>query len=92
MFYIIKLIIQVVIGHATHLYLDHTHEPDPEERGASWASRYIDTRKIFGFVPSNIYYNPDRDSDNKSLTQLDICPTNGTCTALKRLEKIIGKI
>ena len=81
---------EVVIGHATHLYLDHTYEPDPLEPGASWASRYINTKKIFGFVPSDVYFNADRNSNNKPLTSYQICPNSGRCTVLKRPENIIG--
>ncbi|XP_061190125.1 uncharacterized protein LOC133197994 [Saccostrea echinata] len=81
---------KVVMGHATHLYFDHTQEPDPEERGASWASRFIDTRKVFGFVPSNIYYNADKDGNGHLLTRNQICPSNGTCTDLKEPSNIIG--
>ncbi|XP_061190127.1 uncharacterized protein LOC133197995 [Saccostrea echinata] len=81
---------KVVIGHATHLYFDHTQEPDPEERGTSWASRFIDSRKVFGFVPSNIYYNADKDGNGHLLTRNQICPSNGTCTDLKEPNNIIG--
>ena len=60
-FIIIKIVIivittpiQVVMTQATHLYFDHPYEPDPEERGYYWATRYTDTRKAFGFMPDDI--------------------------------------
>ena len=43
--------IQVVLAHATHLYLDHPHEPDEDEPGLFWATRSIDTKKAFSYIP-----------------------------------------
>ncbi|CAG5129713.1 unnamed protein product [Candidula unifasciata] len=31
---------KVILSHATHLYFDHPDEPDPEERGNYWATRF----------------------------------------------------
>ena len=42
-------VFQVVLAHATHLYFDHPQEPDPEDRGYYWATRFIDTQKTFGY-------------------------------------------
>ncbi|XP_062598807.1 uncharacterized protein LOC134260252 isoform X1 [Saccostrea cucullata] len=81
---------KVVLGHATHLYFDHPYEPDPEERGFYWATRFTDTRKTFGFVPSNIYYNADKAGNGKPLTTDQICTNNGTCLQLEKPENIIG--
>ncbi len=40
---------QVVLSAATHLYFDHPSEPDPDERGFYWATRYTDMHKTFSF-------------------------------------------
>lgn len=81
---------KVVLGHATHLYFDHPYEPDPEERGFYWATRFTDTRKVFGYVPSDIYKNADIAGNGTPLTQDQICTNNGTCLQLKKPENIIG--
>ena len=39
-------VFQVVLSHATHLYFDHPHEPDPRERGYYWATRFASTEKV----------------------------------------------
>ncbi|XP_061190279.1 uncharacterized protein LOC133198156 [Saccostrea echinata] len=81
---------KVILGHATHLYFDHPYEPDPEERGFYWATRFTDIRKTFGYVPSNIYYNADKAGNGKPLTPDQICTHNGTCLQLEKPENIIG--
>ena len=35
-----------MLGHATHLYFDHPQEPDPEDRGLYWATRFSDTKRL----------------------------------------------
>ena len=42
--------IQVILSHATHLYLDHPYEPDFDEPGLFWATSHIDTRKVFEYL------------------------------------------
>lgn len=44
---------QVVLSSADYLYLDHAQEADPKERGAYWATRFTDLRKIFAFISGN---------------------------------------
>jgi hexosaminidase len=39
------------------LYLDMPYAPDPNERGYDWASRGIDTFKVFSFMPGNLAAN-----------------------------------
>ena len=80
----------MVLGHATHLYFDHPYEPDPEERGYYWATRFTDTRKVFGFVPSDIYKNAETERSGKKLTHEQICTHNGACLKLEKPENIIG--
>ncbi|MFT6878510.1 MAG: hexosaminidase [Granulosicoccus sp.] len=41
------------------LYFDFPQEIDPEERGYYWATRYTDTRKVFGFAPENLPQNAE---------------------------------
>jgi hexosaminidase len=66
---------------ASHLYLDHPYEPDPEERGNHWATRFTDTRKIFGFLPDNVYAN----------TEGGACTRPGQCVELIKKNNIIGR-
>ena len=47
----------MVLSHVTHLYFDHPQEPDPEERGFYWGTRFIDARKTFNYQPDNVYKN-----------------------------------
>lgn len=42
---------------ATNLYFDHPYEPDPDERGLYWATRYSDTKRTFEFRPDDLYSN-----------------------------------
>jgi len=48
---------KTVLTPASHLYLDHPEEPDSNERGYYWATRYTDMRNIFSFQPFNLYNN-----------------------------------
>lgn len=50
---------KVIMCQGTHLYFDHPYEPDPEERGLYWACRFLDSRKVFTFMPDNIYAAAD---------------------------------
>lgn len=84
------LSVQVVLSQASHLFMEHQYEPDPEERGSSWASRYIDSRRTFGYVPRNIYYNVDKNENGDPVNLEKICP-NGNCLQLERPENIIGE-
>ncbi|OWF40739.1 uncharacterized protein LOC110463418 [Mizuhopecten yessoensis] len=85
---------KVVLAHATHLYFDHPYEPDPEERGFYWATRYTDTRKTFGYIPDNFYMNADVKRSGESLTQEEICagPVCPTLTKPENIEGIQGQL
>ena len=74
-------VVQVVVSHATHLYFDHPQEPDPEERGYYWATRYTDTRKVFHFLPDSLYDNIDTDRMGHPQDRVDVC-TKHACTTL----------
>jgi hexosaminidase len=45
---------QVVISSPDVLYFDFPYESDPKEHGYYWASRHINTEKIFQFMPDNL--------------------------------------
>jgi hexosaminidase len=62
---------QVVLAHATHLYFDHPQEVSPDERGYYWASRYNDTKKVFGYMPDDIYANADKTRMGDPITDLE---------------------
>ncbi|CAG5120201.1 unnamed protein product, partial [Candidula unifasciata] len=63
---------QVVLAPGTHLYFDHPHEPDPEERGLYWACRFIDTHKVFLFAPDNLMSNADVKLTGEKITKSDL--------------------
>ncbi|QOL25528.1 carbohydate-binding domain-containing protein [Thalassotalea sp. LPB0316] len=45
---------QVVISSPDALYFDFPYEADPKEHGYYWASREINTEKVFQFMPENL--------------------------------------
>lgn len=73
---------------ASHLYFDHPYEPDPEERGLYWATRYTDTRKAFGFMPEHLY--DSLESDGNGMPINDFCSTAGDCVKPNKLQNIVG--
>ena len=48
---------KVVLAPATHLYLDHAIEADPNSRGLMWATRYSDLWKAYSFRPMHMNNN-----------------------------------
>lgn len=81
---------KVVMSQATHLYFDHPYEPDPEEVGLYWATRYIDTRKTFNFMPDNIFANADVKLNGKVLTKEDVEKCNEDNDVLIEKQNVIG--
>uniref|UniRef100_H2Z5P6 beta-N-acetylhexosaminidase n=1 Tax=Ciona savignyi TaxID=51511 RepID=H2Z5P6_CIOSA len=83
---------KVVLSHATHLYFDMPNEPDPEERGLYWASRFTDSFKTFGYMPDSVYDNADfkRNGDPISSKFDWVLITEGACPPLTKPENIIG--
>ena len=79
------------MNQATHLYFDHPYEPDPEERGYYWATRYTDTRKTFGFMPDDVYGNIQEKRSGEKLSRDSFCAEPDTCTSLTKPENIAGK-
>jgi hexosaminidase len=45
---------QIVISTPDVLYFDFPYEADPKEHGYYWASRHINTEKVFQFMPDNL--------------------------------------
>lgn len=83
---------------ATHLYLDHPEEPDPDERGVYWATRYVDLKTIFAFQPLRLYNNSARAMNWSQLGPGTHLPPNYKCKKfgeeycvnLERRENIVG--
>ncbi|XP_071112715.1 beta-hexosaminidase-like [Haliotis cracherodii] len=82
---------QVVMSQATHLYFDHPYEPHPEERGLYWSGRYLDTHKVFSFMPDTLYANADRKMTGEPFTEAELkkLSLENECM-LTRPENIIG--
>lgn len=87
----ILFVLQAIISHATNFYFDHPNEPDPEERGYYWATRFTDSRKTFGYAPDSIYDNMDFDLNGNPIDREDICKSYG-CPELKKKENILGEV
>ncbi len=79
-----------MLSSATHLYFDHPHEPDPLERGYYWAPRFINSLKVFGFMPDRFYDNIDVDRFGNALNKESICETHG-CPTLMNKDNLIGR-
>ncbi|VUD40234.1 Chitobiase [Thalassocella blandensis] len=80
---------QVVMSQATHLYFDHPYETHPEERGYYWAARYTDTRKVFNYMPDNLYANADTTKDGQPINNLEAM-VGRELPKLKKPENILG--
>lgn len=77
---------------STHLYLDHPYEPDPEERGLYWATRFVDTKKVFAFQPDSFHDNIDVDISGKPMDKETACATGIVqCIPLEKTQNIKGK-
>ncbi|GHE89859.1 family 20 glycosylhydrolase [Thalassotalea profundi] len=50
---------KVVLSIPDVFYFDFPYEVDPKERGYNWASRRVDTRNIFNFMPDNLPINAE---------------------------------
>lgn len=76
----------------SHLYFDHPYEPNPEENGLYWATRFTDTRKVFSFEPENIYRAIQVKKTGDPISQLEFCGRNRErCPRLLRPENIKGR-
>jgi len=77
------------LSHATHLYFDQPYEPDPEERGLYWASRFTDTKKSFMYMPNNVYANADVKRSGEVYNETMMCAEQ-SCPPLEKPENIVG--
>ena len=76
---------------ATHLYFDHPHEPDPNDRGLYWATRMVPLAKVYGFMPARYLDNIDATNIGRTLTKEQACKENLVkCVKLEKPENIIG--
>jgi hexosaminidase len=57
---------QVVLAHATNLYLDMAYDKDPDEPGAAWAN-FINDRRVFEYRPFDIFVNATEDGLGRPL-------------------------
>ncbi|PTL82327.1 beta-hexosaminidase [Vitiosangium sp. GDMCC 1.1324] len=57
---------QVVLAHATNLYLDMAYDKDPDEPGAAWAN-FIDDKRTFEYRPFDIFANATEDGLGRPL-------------------------
>ncbi|WAR15559.1 HEX-like protein [Mya arenaria] len=81
---------KVILSQATDLYLDQPQEPDPEERGLYWATRFTDTKKMFKFKPDTLYDNIFEDLSGNRLTEAGVCKDVTICPPLKKPHNVIG--
>jgi hexosaminidase len=79
----------VVLSHATHLYFDHPQETSPDERGYYWASRFTDSRKVFGYMPDDVYANADKTRMGEPITDLERT-VGRPLPKLEKPENVIG--
>lgn len=84
-------LLKVVLSHATHLFFDQPQEPDPEEPGLYWATRFTDAMKAFHFLPDRLYDNIAEKRSGERLTKSEACGENmEKCPPLVNKSNIIG--
>lgn len=74
------------------MYFDMPYEPDPEERGFYWATRFTETRNTFNYLPDSIYDNIEIDRFGRPQTKEEICNTQN-CVELEdgKRSNVVGK-
>jgi hexosaminidase len=45
---------QVILAHATNLYMDLAYEKDPDEPGSDWGG-FVDEQRTFGYLPFDVF-------------------------------------
>ncbi|HSG52652.1 MAG TPA: family 20 glycosylhydrolase [Rheinheimera sp.] len=80
---------KVVLSPGTHLYFDHPHEANPQERGYYWATRFISLDKAFGFMPDNLYANADTTRSGAPISDLPVL-VGRALPALEQPQNILG--
>ena len=76
---------------ATHLYLDFPYEPDPEEMGLYWATRYVNTKKIFGFMPDDIFANAEFNKLGEPIDMKNLCDKY-SCPKTVNTSNVVGML
>lgn len=78
-----------MLSHATRLYFDHPHEPDPEELGLFWSVRHVDTRLVHAFMGVAEYPG---NGGFSNYSRQEVCRIYGMpdCPELRIPENIIG--
>lgn len=90
LYFFLKLL-KVVLSHATHLFFDQPQEPDPEEPGLYWATRFTDAMKAFHFLPDRLYDNIAEKRSGERLTKSEACgEIMENCPPLVNKNNIIG--
>lgn len=79
----------VILSLATHLYFDHPHEANAEERGYYWATRFSSAQKVFGLMPDNLYANADKTRMGAPIDNLEAM-VGRTLPALEKPENLRG--
>lgn len=80
---------QVILSPGTHLYFDHPHEANPEERGYYWATRFSSIDKVFSFMPDNLYANADTTRSGALITDLEAL-VGREMPAVQEADNILG--
>nr|XP_022312507.1 uncharacterized protein LOC111117641 isoform X2 [Crassostrea virginica] len=79
---------KVVMSPATYFYFDHPYEPDPQERGLYWATRYLDSHTAFSYQPDHLYWNRGTLVNGGEMTDTVLC--SGGCPPLTEPQNIRG--
>ena len=79
----------VVLSSGSHLYLDHPYEAHPESRGYYWATRFVDTKRVFGYMPDNLYANADYTREGVVIENLEDL-VGRAMPPLEKPENILG--
>lgn len=75
----------------TAVYFDNPQEPDPEDWGLHWASRYVDTHRTFSLTPDSLYDSIDEEFWGAATSKQQLCDTNRIpCPGLEYPENILG--
>ena len=74
----------MVLAYGSYLYLDHAHEPLPEERGLYWATKNISTEDVWNFTPGIM-------NSDLHLKCPECVTDQSDCFTLKKPENIVGK-
>ena len=75
----------------TATYFDNPHEPDPEDWGLHWATRYVDVRRAFLLTPDSLYDSIDEEFWGLQTSRRQLCDSRRIqCTPLLKPENILG--